>query len=76
MTDRKISAIIDEVWGRYDTDHSGYLEMNEVEKMLRDIFTQSDKNISNEQMKIILSILDENGDGRIGKDELKDLLRS
>lgn len=71
---KRLDKIIDHIWQVYDTDHSGYLETDELERMLSDIFTQTHKRISKEQMHIILSMLDVNGDGRVEKDELKNML--
>ena len=71
---KRLDKIIDHVWSVYDTDRSGFLERNELERMLTDIFTQTNKRITKEQMVIILSMLDVNGDGRVEKEELKEML--
>lgn len=71
---RRLDKIIDHIWYIYDTDHSGYLEVNELEIMLSDVFVQNHKKFTKEQMAIILSMLDENGDGRVEKEELKEIL--
>lgn len=76
MPRKKLDKILEEIWLIYDTDRSGYLELDEMERMLSDIFMQTNKQITQEQMKIILSIIDENGDGRVEKNELKVLLLS
>ena len=76
MTRKKLDMILEEIWQVYDSDRSGYLEINEIEQMLSDIFTQTNKKISSDQMKIILSIIDQDGDGRVEKNELKTLLLS
>lgn len=71
---KKLDKIIDHIWAVYDTDHSGYLETNELERMLSDIFTQTHKRINKDQMTMILSMLDVNGDGKVEKEELKEML--
>ena len=57
-------------------DKSGTLEGQEVYKMVSDSFRNigKERDANSNELKNFLTIIDKNGDGRIQKDELFDIL--
>ena len=66
----ELERAIDEIFGIYDTDNSGELDTDEGAKFVRDLFSRMGKEISPQGEKYALNMMDQNGDGKISKDEL------
>lgn len=68
------------IWKTYDTDHSGYIEADELKNFLRDILKDSSKsNEVTEDMLIqytdtMLNVFDTNKDGKLQLSEMTKLL--
>ena len=71
-----LSEAIDSVFATYDKDNSGCLDTNEGANFIRDLFQLMGKNISEQGITYALEMMDQNKDGRIGKQELKVILES
>ena len=71
-----IECAVDEIFGHYDSDGSGYLEKGEANKFITDLFAHMGKNIGESGRKYVLEQVDSSGDGKISKDELKDLIQA
>lgn len=63
--------LVDAIWQCYDTDKSGYLEKEEIDKFLSDVCA-SPKLRGME--KIIRQLIDANNDGVLDKQEMLDIL--
>ncbi|XP_055343717.1 calbindin-32-like [Paramacrobiotus metropolitanus] len=70
------------IWQKYDVDGSGHLEMEELKLFLHDLITknhperQMDPKKLTELAKIVMTLYDTNGDGRLGLSEVVRLLPS
>lgn len=68
------------VWREYDTDHSGYIEADELKNFLHDLLKQSHKEaeVSEEQLIVyadtMLQLFDRNKDGKLQLSEMAKLL--
>lgn len=69
---------VDRIFRKYDTDGNGILENDELLGFLKDLLEASGEEFTEERMNQMKdSILDQwdvNGDGKIGKEELTDLI--
>ena len=71
--DQKLKETIDQIWEKYDKDKSGVLEGQEVDKFINDLCNCSDLK---EQQASVKSLVDEDGNGKITKEEVYSLLTS
>lgn len=68
------------IWREYDTDHSGYIEADELKNFLHDLLKQSkkDSEVSEEQLityaDTMLQLFDRNRDGKLQLSEMAKLL--
>lgn len=68
------------VWREYDSDHSGYIEADELKNFLHDLLKQShrDAEVSEEQLIVyadtMLQLFDRNKDGKLQLSEMAKLL--
>ncbi|KAL3858753.1 hypothetical protein ACJMK2_009006 [Sinanodonta woodiana] len=68
------------IWRQYDTDHSGYIEADELKNFLRDLLRQSnrDTDVTDEQLityaDTMLQLFDRNKDGKLQLSEMAKLL--
>lgn len=73
--EQKVEAIFEQ----YDTDKSGFIEESELPKLLEDYNLEQlgrKGAPAEEDVKALLYLCDENGDGKIGKDELVSSLKT
>lgn len=75
--DDQLRQAIDSIFCKYDTDKSGTLEGNEIGCLINDAFKSLGRNreAKNEEVSKFLKVIDENGDGKVSKDELFDILK-
>lgn len=69
-------ALIDSIWGRYDTDNSGALDKLETLNFLNEFMQLKGKpTVTVDQFNIFFKKFDENGDGQIEKGEMANFVR-
>jgi Ca2+-binding EF-hand superfamily protein len=70
--DDQVRKAVEEIYKQYDTDKSGFLEGNEIVSVVNDVFFSlgNKKQVTNEDVKRIMQVIDTNNDGKISKDEL------
>lgn len=76
-TDDQLRQAIDGIFDKYDTDRSGTLEANEIFCLINDAFKSlgRGKEVTNAEVNQFISAIDKNGDGKIAKPELFDILK-
>ncbi|XP_052232085.1 calbindin-32-like isoform X1 [Dreissena polymorpha] len=68
------------IWREYDSDHSGYIEADELKNFLQDLLKQSNKDIEVTEEELIvyadtmLQLFDRNKDGKLQLSEMAKLL--
>lgn len=77
-SDEQLKLAINGIFDKYDSDRSGTLEIEEIEKLITDVFKSlgKAKNANQEDVRNFISAIDRNGDGKIGKEELFIVLKS
>lgn len=72
ISDQQLRGYIDQVFGRYDRDNGGSLDVNELANFFNDVFAMTGKNIRVTQQDAINAMrsIDKNNDGRASKPEL------
>ncbi|XP_063780147.1 calbindin [Pseudophryne corroboree] len=67
-----------QTWRRYDTDHSGYIENEELKSFLKDLLKKANKPYEeaklDEYTQTMLRMFDTNNDGKLGLTEMARLL--
>ncbi|XP_077349124.1 calbindin [Lithobates pipiens] len=67
-----------QTWRRYDTDHSGFIETDELKSFLKDLLKKANKPYEDtkleEYTQIMLRMFDSNNDGKLGLTEMARLL--
>ncbi|XP_040210541.1 calbindin [Rana temporaria] len=67
-----------QTWRRYDTDHSGFIETDELKSFLKDLLKKANKPYEEikleEYTQIMLRMFDSNNDGKLGLTEMARLL--
>lgn len=71
-SDDQLRQAIDAIFNKYDSDHSGTLEGNEIFSLINDAFKSLGRNreVSQAEVNQFVSAIDKNGDGKIAKSEL------
>ena len=71
-SDDHVRKAVEEIYKQYDTDKSGFLEGEEVVKVINDVFfcLGQKKQVNHEDIKRVMQAIDTNQDGKISKDEL------
>ncbi|KAG8441851.1 hypothetical protein GDO86_010870 [Hymenochirus boettgeri] len=67
-----------QTWRRYDTDHSGFIETDELKSFLKDLLLKANKPCEEKKIEeythTMLRMFDTNNDGKLGLTELSMLL--
>lgn len=67
----EISDLMDELFQKYDTDKSGYLDKLEIIEMLKDTYRDIGATfLSQSHLQDIMNTIDQNGDGKFSYDEV------
>ena len=61
---------IDKLFDRYETDKDGYIDIDELTLMFKEL----EINVNNQLLRILLAIFDHSGDQKISRDEFTQLL--
>ena len=71
-----ISQVVNDIWGAFDKDGSGYLDRNEANELLKLVFKQLNMPFSTAKADHVFKLIDANNDGKIAKGELISALES
>ncbi|ETE62993.1 Calbindin [Ophiophagus hannah] len=67
-----------QTWRKYDSDHSGYIDAEELKNFLKDLLQKANKQIDDSKLSeytdIMLKMFDENNDGKLELTEMARLL--
>ncbi|XP_015261544.1 PREDICTED: calbindin [Gekko japonicus] len=67
-----------QIWRKYDSDHSGYMDAEELKGFLKDLLQKANKQIDDSKLTeytdIMLRMFDENNDGKLELTEMAKLL--
>ena len=71
FTKASSDELIDKIWQTYDTDNNDYLDLEEARELFTDLFAQNGQLLKNRDYKMIIQQIDNNGDGKISKEEMR-----
>lgn len=76
-TDDQLRQAIDAIFNKYDDDKSGTLEGNEISHLINDAFKSLGRNreVKGDEVSQFVKAIDKNGDGKISKSELFEILK-
>uniref|UniRef100_A0A3Q2NS44 Parvalbumin n=1 Tax=Fundulus heteroclitus TaxID=8078 RepID=A0A3Q2NS44_FUNHE len=72
---KKSPQDVKKVFGLVDKDHDGFIEEEELKHFLR-TFCPGARLLTDKETKAFLSVVDNDGDGRVGADEFQALVLS
>jgi Ca2+-binding EF-hand superfamily protein len=77
VTTEQLNSINNAIFGYYDTDNNGYLDPDEVKSFVKDLADNCGKSPEESACfyKQFFKFVDENGDGRISKEEINMIMR-
>jgi Ca2+-binding EF-hand superfamily protein len=72
-----ITTAVEKVFKTYDVDNSGTLEIDEVVVWMNDTFAsmQNQRKVSKQELQKFFNLVDENGDGKLSKEELSTVFK-
>ena len=74
-TEQEIEEIVRKAFEIYDTDKSGFLERDEIKKLLDDACGELGADeITEEQLDAVIQTVDANNDGKFSFDELNQII--
>jgi Ca2+-binding EF-hand superfamily protein len=71
-----IRQVVNDIWGAFDKDNSGFLDRKEANDLLKLVFKQLNIEFSQTKADHVFKLIDANGDGKISKSELVSALES
>ena len=71
---KQAEEIANAAYAKYDLDKSESLDTTESRQLFKDLFAGEGIELDNAQLDLIVNAVDKNGDHKITKDELVDLL--
>jgi len=76
-SDDQLRQAIDAIFNKYDTDNSGTLEDTEIFNLINDAFKSLGRNkqVTQQEVRQFIAAIDKNGDGKIAKPELFEILK-
>ena len=70
----EIDQAVDAIFEHYDTDGNGTLDADEAKVFFNELFESVGDCIPPESHPVIMGQIDANGDGKLSKDELKEIM--
>lgn len=70
-----LTNAIDLVFQKYDKDKSDSLDTSEITALITDVYAKLGKKVTEEDTKKFISVVDNNGDGKISKAELLQIFK-
>lgn len=76
-SEEQLAKATDAIFNKYDVDKSGTLEGNEIFSLINDAFKSLGRNrsVKVEEVNQFVKAIDKNGDGKISKTELLEILK-
>lgn len=76
-SDDQLRQAIDAIFNKYDADKSGTLEGGEIFSLINDAFKSLGRNrdVKSDEVSQFVKAIDKNGDGKISKAELFEILK-
>lgn len=76
-SDDQLRQAIDAIFNKYDSDKSGTLEGNQIFCLINDAFKSLGRNrqVKSDEVNQFVKAIDKNGDGKISKSELFEILK-
>jgi Ca2+-binding EF-hand superfamily protein len=76
-SDDQLRQAIDAIFSKYDQDKSGTLEGTEIFSLINDAFKSLGRNrdVKADEVNQFIKAIDKNGDGKISKPELFEILK-
>ena len=71
-----LDELVDTIFQNFDEDKNGTLEAHEAKKFFEQLFSEAGESISEDNHSKIYASVDTNGDDRLSKDELRDILKA
>ena len=72
----ELDALVDTIFSNFDEDGNGSLDASEARKFFDQLFSEAGETISNENHEKIYASVDTDGDNKLSKDELRDILHA
>lgn len=77
LQENEIQQVVEEAFKQYDTDGSGFLERDEIRKLLNDACAAfGAQPIEDDQLDQVIAGIDENHDGKFSQDEMCQILKA
>ena len=73
--EESLKEAVNDIFIIYDKDNSTALELHEAKNFFTDLFEQMGEKIPDNAHEIILNNIDRNGDGKLDRDELFQILK-
>ena len=74
ITRKEAESIVEIIWKHFDTDQNGYLDTEEAKEFFEFLCSQNNTEYSTKTLDNIFSVIDENGDDRISREEVIKML--
>lgn len=71
---REAEEVVNMIWKYFDTDNSGFIELDEAKDMFEFLFINNKDELNKHTLEELFKSVDANGDQKLSKDEVVDML--